>query len=619
MKKLILGLSSLENFLSANEEKGQKGLDILRAKLMKITMFFLVVFGLPFVIEAEIRFFKLGLWAPFVINLFLYLASIVFLCLMNKIPYKIISTVAITVFLVWSLNVLRMYGFTGVGLYAVFVCPIFTAILLDANKGIIVIFIGTFLMFCIWLTIRMGWLVPVTGILNDSSSTKSWLVAIGIFFSWTMLITICLKYIQSWLIRSLDKAVTQSNELSKTNEKLSREISKRKKFEQELMASQEKLLQAQKMESVGRLAGGIAHDFNNMLTGIIGFISLAKLNLEKDDPQSELLNEVDNAANKAADLTRQLLTFSRKQIMNFNVVDLNSLLKGTVKLLTRLIGEDIQLKLTLDNQLQLVKIDSGQIEQAIINLAINARDAMPNGGNLTIKTKNITPGMVSKESDQLDISLNYAKITVSDTGTGIDETIKSNLFEPFFTTKKEGQGTGLGLSTVFGIVKQHKGHIEFHSVKNEGTSFHLYLPITEQDKELIIHNKKNDDLPLGTETILLVEDDAVIRKVTSKILRRLGYNVLIAENGNMAIDIFQEKSKEIDLLLTDIIMPKMNGKELSDHIRQTHPDIKILYMSGYEENVISKHGILNEGLNFISKPFNSSKLSRKIREVIDGK
>jgi PAS domain S-box-containing protein len=387
------------------------------------------------------------------------------------------------------------------------------------------------------------------------------------------------------------------------------DITERKKLEQQL-------LQAQKMEAVGRLAGGIAHDFNNILTAIIGYGNLLKIDIKEDDPLNNYATQILNSAERAANLTRALLTFSRKQIISPKPVNINDVIKGIGRLLSRLIGEDIDLSTPLTDKDLTIMADTTQIEQVLMNLATNARDAMPNGGTLVISTDMITFDNEYLRAHGYGRLGNFALISVEDTGCGIDEKIKERIFEPFFTTKEIGKGTGLGLAMVYGIIKQHEGYINVYSDADKGTTFKIYLPLIKSRFE---EPGQIDAGPVsgGTETILIAEDDAQVRVLTKKILEKAGYHVIEAADGVAAMNLFRANQDKIQLLILDVIMPKKNGKECYDEIRKSTPDIKTIFTSGYTANIIHKKGILEEGIDLILKPVSPNQLLRKVREVLD--
>ena len=388
--------------------------------------------------------------------------------------------------------------------------------------------------------------------------------------------------------------------------------------EHEKLAAQ--LRQAQKMEAVGRLAGGVAHDFNNLLTTIIGNAEFALGDISKDSSTHENIAEIINSAYRAASLTRQLLAFSRKQILEPKVLNLNTVITDLKKMLRRLIGEDVNLETVFEPELMRVEIDSGQLEQVIMNLVINARDAMPQGGKITIETANVYLDEDYARSHGVEIKPGaHIMLSISDTGMGMDEETQSHIFEPFFTTKKEGKGTGLGLSTVYGIIKQTGGFIWVYSEPGQGTIFKIYLPGVEREAEPV----KRETTPLvelkGSDTVLLVEDDDSLRNLVRRVLKRYGYNVLAAKNGEDALRVSEEHEGPINLMITDVVMPGMDGRELSTRLQPYRPELKILYMSGYTDNTIVERGVLAPGINFIEKPFSPESLALKIRKLLDVK
>ena len=397
-----------------------------------------------------------------------------------------------------------------------------------------------------------------------------------------------------------------------------RDITERKRAEEEKAALEEQLRQSQKMEAIGRLGGGIAHDFNNLLTVIKGYSQLSLLDLKESDPLWGNIQEIQKATQRATDLTRQLLAFSRRQILDLKVLDLNILLRDLDKMLRRIIGEDIELVTLLEEKLGRVKIDPGQIEQVIFNLAVNARDAMPSGGKLIIETTNVE---LDKEYARTHIGVvpgRYVRLSVSDTGFGMSQEISEKVFEPFFTTKDKGKGTGLGLSTVYGIVRQSGGNIWVYSEPGHGTTFKIYLPRVEEELDTLHGRDETDSLPRGTETVLLVEDEPSVRNLAHHLLHQQGYKVLEATNGEEALRVNQEHVGEtIHLLLTDVVMPQMGGKELADQLKILRPGIKVLYASGYTDDAIVHHGVLEPGTHFLQKPFSLKTLSHKVREVLD--
>ena len=393
-------------------------------------------------------------------------------------------------------------------------------------------------------------------------------------------------------------------------------ITDRKRAEVEKKKLQAQLLQAMKMEAVGRLAGGVAHDFNNLLTVITGYSELLLQEIGKESPMHREVEEIKRAGERAALLTQQLLAFSRKQIIEPKVVHLDHLVAEMHKMLSRLIGEDIALQATTGKSLGSVMIDPGQFQQILMNLVVNARDAMPDGGKIVIETANVD---LDEGYSALHPYVNpgrFVMLSVSDSGKGMSAEVMDHIFEPFFTTKERGSGTGLGLATTYGIVKQAGGSIEVYSEVGTGTTFKIYLPRVEAGEAQPENDGRQPDLPAGTETVLIVEDEGKLRELCVRILGRLGYKVLQAGNGTEAIAEAQGYGDRIDLLLTDVVMPGMNGNELATQLILHHPGMKVLFTSGYTENVISHHGVLAEGVSFIGKPYTLSALATKVREVL---
>jgi two-component system, cell cycle sensor histidine kinase and response regulator CckA len=395
---------------------------------------------------------------------------------------------------------------------------------------------------------------------------------------------------------------------------IARDVSERKELE-------ERLRQAQRMEAVGQLAGGIAHDFNNLLTGITGYTEFALTALQNGDGVvREDIDEIRKAADRASSLTRQLLAFSRKQILQPKILDLNAVVEDTEKMLRRLIGEDIEVVTALGSGLGSVKADPGQIEQVLVNLVVNARDAMLNGGTVTIETSNVeVEGYHSRASAGPVPPGAYVMLRVADTGIGMNEETKARLFEPFFTTKEQGKGTGLGLSTVYGIVKQSGGYVTVESEPGKGTAFKIYLRrLAETKDETEANDTTNPGAVAGSETILLVEDEDIVRRLVRQILERSGYDVIEACEGEEALEILQKAETPIHLLVTDVVMPRMGGAELVERLQSLGSSTKVLFMSGYTDKAIVSEGNLQPGTEFLQKPFTSAALAQKVRSVLDG-
>jgi nitrogen-specific signal transduction histidine kinase len=387
------------------------------------------------------------------------------------------------------------------------------------------------------------------------------------------------------------------------------DISERKHLE-------EQLRQAHKMEAVGLLAGGVAHDFNNILTAIIGYGNLAKMKTPADNPVSDYIDQVLLSSERAAVLTNSLLAFSRKQIINPVPMNINEIIVRIGKLLTRLIGEDIELKMVLEGSDSIILADVSQIEQVLMNLSTNARDAMAIGGTLTIKTAQINLDREFINTHGYGKEGKYVLLSMTDTGIGMDETTQTRIFEPFFTTKAMGKGTGLGLSMVYGIVKQHEGFITVTSEPGIGTTFHIYLPLLQspvRDVEI----QEPLEARKGTETVLLAEDDDSVRNLIVTLLTEAGYTVISSSDGEEAVEAFLKNKDRIRLLILDLIMPKKNGKEVFEAMRKIRPDIKVLFMSGYAADIFEKRDIPEEGLNLLLKPISPTLFLNRVRDTLD--
>ena len=420
--------------------------------------------------------------------------------------------------------------------------------------------------------------------------------------------------------RDFAQALADHAALAISNARLLRsvreELAERERAEAALRKSEEQLRQAQKMEAIGRLSGSVAHDFNNLLSVILSYSDLLLSDLKPIDPLRGDIESIRKAGEKAADLTKQLLAFSRQQVLAPRVVDLNSVLVDLEKMLRRLVGEDVEIVTHYARTLSRVKVDPSQIDQVLLNLVINARDAMPSGGKLTIETKDVELDD-SYTSEHFGVARGpHVMLAVSDTGVGMDPQTQARIFEPFFTTKELGKGTGLGLSTVFGIVKQSGGHIWVYSEPGGGSTFKIYFPATDAEHTAL-------PLPIeaisleGTESILLVEDQDEVRRVAQTILRRYGYHVIEARNAGEALLICERHPRNIHLLVTDVVMPQLSGRELAERLSVMRPTMKVLYMSGYTENVIVHHGILDSGIAYLQKPIVPELLARRVREVLD--
>jgi signal transduction histidine kinase len=405
--------------------------------------------------------------------------------------------------------------------------------------------------------------------------------------------------------------------LSKQHADLREQVQERERAEQALRESEEQLRQSQKLEALGTLAGGVAHDFNNLLSVIMGFAQISARNASGDAALQEDLGQINEAATRAAGLVKQLLAFSRKQVLQPQIVDLNHVVSGMEKMLNRLISEDVILKTQLEPRVARIKADPGQLEQVIMNLVVNARDAMPGGGTVVIETRNVRLDARYERRPDAIAAGPAVMLAVTDTGIGMDDVTRRRIFEPFFTTKPPGKGTGLGLSTVYGIVRQSGGSITVYSRPGEGSTFRCYFPPVVESKPEVVASDGNHDSH-GRETVLVAEDEEQMRGLLRRCLVSRGYQVLEASHGREALEVAARHDGPIDLLLTDVVMPQMSGKELAQRLRSLRPDMRVLFISGYSDEAIERHGVLAPGAVFLQKPMKPDVLARTVRQVLDG-
>ncbi len=418
--------------------------------------------------------------------------------------------------------------------------------------------------------------------------------------------------------KNLERLVKERTiQLSESNKELGEELIEKRELLDEQQNLQEQLIQSQKMEAIGQLAGGIAHDFNNLLTVINGYSELLLISTPEKEASFKSLRQINDAGKRAKSLTQQLLAFSRKQILQPIVIDLNLLLQELKVMLQRLISKNIELVFKFDPETQKIKADPGQLGQVIMNLIVNARDAMPKGGRITIETQNKVKDIHEIHPKENLATGSKVLLKITDTGIGMDDKLTKNIFDPFFTTKEKGKGTGLGLSTVYGIIKQSDASIHVDSKKGEGTAFSIYFNPTKTNEQVTIEKSVNHKNLYGKETILVVEDEKAVREYIGVILNKYGYNVHLMSDGNEALDIFKNNEEQIDLLITDVIMPKMSGKEVVDKMLQYKPNLKYIYISGYTDDVIGKHGVLEKKISILQKPFTHNTLMEKIRSILD--
>ncbi|UCF99001.1 MAG: response regulator [Spirochaetaceae bacterium] len=531
-----------------------------------------------------------------------YLLAVSF-SVVRRWPYTLRSWILLLVLFSVGVSELYFFGFASLAFLFFFMTITFSGILLGLWSGIL-----TFVVCLVTTAVTAGLyalnLIPIESETQHVALTLTYWISPTTTFAFMAAMSMVFL---SLLMRDLDKYIRASNEHLQRAEEEMREREK----------AEERLRQAQRMESVGRLAGGIAHDFNNLLTTILGYseLILEDSNLSKDSREG--LGTIRKSAQSASALTKQLLAFSRKQVIRPQVLSLNTRLSDMEMMLRRLIGEAVELEVDLDSNLGWIEADPGQIEQVILNLAANGRDAMLLGGKLSVSTRHT---VVETEVGDGENDLRpgeYAVLDVTDTGTGMDAQTIERIFDPFFTTKELGKGTGLGLATVYGIVKQHKGYIEVVSKPQMGSSFTLYFPCTDRKPERDVSQAAKESSLIGNETVLIVEDEEPLRRLLSMTLQKYQYGVIEADSGADALRICEQGDRTVDVLLTDVVMPAINGRELADSVKRLKPNIHILFISGYTDDIIARHDVFGSNIPLLQKPFTPEQLVRRIREVLD--
>ena len=612
MGDTVIGQPRKKRF-SAGETSPIIRLDRLRDRLLNGTLLALAVIGLPGYVTGLLEALQLDQWPMALIYSVMYGTILGTALLAKRLPYSLRAAVLLALSYLFGLTILAEFGLSGTGPVILLTLCVYATALFGLRAGLWATGLSVATLAAVGSLMCMGLLDFRQELALNSVTPISWLVTGALFLMLVLTLVISAGMMLGHMEDSLRLVHDRTNEMQESNIRLEQEAASRKKTETENEELSKQLLHAQKMEAIGRLAGGVAHDFNNLLTVIN---SNAEIALRRN-PNSAEMRDIYQAAKRATALTRQLLAFSRKQIIRVQPLDLNSLLRELSKMLGRMIGEDIEVDLSGCEAQGGIKADPGQIEQVVINLAVNARDAMPKGGRLILATQDLhfTP-----DDAKLPPGLApgaHVRLTVSDTGAGMDAATRERVFEPFFTTKPPDRGTGLGLSTVFGIIKQHRGEIRVESEPGAGTTFELFFPrvLPEQLRKDTPPSFKLP--PRGTETILLVEDDPQVLRSSQRILEGLGYTLLTAASGGQALELAKGVSQAPDLLMTDVVMPGMNGRELAESLLPDFPSIKVIYISGHTGDTVLKAGIRQGQAEFLAKPFSPSELANKIRSVLD--
>lgn len=585
------------------------------------SLLFSAVFGsvLIFGIPALVSSVRMALNTGYYINLVIYIAVYLFilsLILFRRIPFRLRAWAGVFLFVLLGILALLTLGPVGSGRVWLFTAAVLSALLLGLKASMMVlsVILGTI----IYLTVRVS-AGTIQWELAELYSPNTWTTTSITFLFLCIISTISLGLLVRGLRLLHQQSEHDRQELYETTINLENEIRRHQDTLHALQEREELLRQAQKMEAIGLLAGGIAHDLNNILTPIIGYGEILLLDTDKTDPKYEHINEVRDAGSRAKNIVRQLLAFARKQTLEVKNVDLNHIIRNFQTLIRRSIREDIEIVHQLAEPLPLISADVGQMEQILMNLHINAQDAMSKGGILTVKTSSLELNGADVENRGLPKPGRYIMLTVKDNGQGMDHETLQHIFDPFFTTKTHAQGTGLGLATVYGIVKQHNGDIQADSEPGKGTVFTLLLPAIENHNPEKVSLTPEPESINGDETILVVEDNETVKKLAEEALKWYGYTVFTASGVKECLRILKDQDCPAQLIITDVIMPEMNGKELFETIKTICPHMKVIFMSGHTDDVILHQGVLDESIHFIQKPFKIESLARKVRTVLDEK
>lgn len=592
-------------------------IQFLRERILTALLFVCSTVSIPAILVSLVKQIPTGQWTAATMGVFLYLVYPTVFVFRNRLAYQTKAIIGVGAIIVFSTINLALYGIDSVAIWTMLATCVCATVLLGSKAGLKTILICALCIAVVGLLVISGTMeIKYLSRGENAYSASWWLLVIFSFIMLGLMVVLSPGVVEHYLVQALHAVGERENELRKTNESLWVEIAERKQAEQEKKVLVDQLSQAQKLEALGKLAGFVAHDFNNILMAIKGYCELLTDDFEPGSSTRDDLDEINMAADRATALTGQLLAFSRKQVISPSIVNLNEIIRKSGKLLGRLVGEDIKIDYNLEEDLQYIKFDPHQIDQIIINLAVNARDAMPQGGAIQISTRSKIMTKEDREKNPDICEGGYVVLKFRDTGEGMDEQTQSRIFEPFFSTKDEGRGTGLGLATVREIVKKNKGSISVTSKKNQGTIFEVLIP-QEKTHSQISSVPPLPTMPARNETVLLVEDEEMVRVLVERMLDQLGYIVLTARDGERAIDTVKTHTGNIDLLLTDVIMPNMTGQVLKEKVATLNPRIRVLFMSGYTSDILSRQGIREDETHIIDKPFTIKHLSRRIREILE--
>ncbi|NQT87636.1 response regulator [bacterium] len=604
--------------LRVGKDVGDEAISIaaVRDQLISAVMLTAACFALPAVAASLFRAWNVGWENTMLLHAVAFMLFLATALLRKRLTIRQRAFLVVSAFFLLGAAGLLTWGLVGMGIPLLITCCVISAIFFEVRSGVFVLLAGVVVTTSVGLGVHLGSIVFNFDVKKYAEAPSSWFMAIVGLSVFTALILVCLKRLHGALLESIAVLHERSASLERANEQLTTEIAERERTEEERARLETRLRQAQKMEAIGQLAGGMAHDFNNYLQAVSVCMDTCLDVLPEDHPVYADLEDIGKATERSAALTRQLLTFSRRKTLQLEWLDLNDVLKKLMKMLERLIGENVDLHVDANPEPGTVLADKGQIEQVLINLCINARDAMPEGGELRVGIRNVHFTEQDCESAPGVREGDYVLLEVSDGGMGMPTEIHERIFEPFFTTKDVGQGTGLGLSTVYAIVEQHGGWVDLVSEPGKGSRFGVYLPASEDAWAADEVHAGEPEAKGGSETIFFAEDDKLVRHLMIRVLERAGYRLIVAKDGEEAIQLLHERGGEIDLAILDVVMPKRSGKDVHDAIKAMDARIPVLFSSGYSYRNLGPDR-LPEGSRLIAKPYKPAELLLAIRDMIE--